>query len=635
MPGLNRIERESYMSRPKTRNRIFANTFYYLRIWYRTFPVGIIFILIFVPTTILSIYYQIRIPQLLIRGIERGDSVQSTLLAILYAFLIMTVCKMLTEVCRTKLRTRGSRPMMWLYSVPVHDKIFSMPYQQLISADVQNQIIKLESITTRGGDGGPIHFFAVNLAGFLIAITGMAVFTTNIIYINPWLLLAMLLSTVLHLVYGIYAGKYTERNIRERSDSEKKERYIIRTVEDRHYAKDIRLFRLLTHLKRLFLVYHDQHASYLKKESNVQVGSILVSSLAIFTRDVLAYIYLTHQLLTGVLFVSEFVYLAALVTQFSAWMNHIVQNANDLIIFSAQMEQFRAFIEMETGEEEGTLTTDVVSMQPEIVFSDVSYRYPESDKLIFSNFNLRIAPGEKLALVGINGAGKTTLMHLLMGLLVPTHGCILIDGKDSRDFSKEEYYRLFSPVFQDITVFPEPIAANIAGRSRVDKERLHSVIKTAGFAGFVDDLPDKAQTKLVRDSAESAIDLSGGLNQRMLLARALYKDAPINILDEPTAALDPLAESRMYEEYDTMSQGKTSIFISHRLASTRFCDRIIFLEDGEILEEGTHQELMDKGGAYFTMYEAQSAYYQEDACEQYEFMPFSEPHTTLQSGGVV
>ncbi|NMA17163.1 MAG: ABC transporter ATP-binding protein [Clostridiaceae bacterium] len=623
------------MTVSKTKNRMLANIIYYLRIWHRTFPAGILLILLSVPLTILSIYYQIRIPQLLIKGIECGDSVQATLLAILYVFLIMTICKMLMEICRTKLMTRGSRPMMWLYSVPVHDKIFSMPYQQLISADVQNQIVKLESITTRGGDGGPIHFFGVNFSGFLIALTGMAVFTREIVHINPWLLLAMLMSTVLHLVYGIYAGKYTERNMRERSDSEKKERYIIRTVEDRHYAKDIRLFRLLTHLKRLFRVYHDEHASYLKKESNVQAGSVLISALAVFTRDVLAYIYLTHQLLSGILFVSEFVYLVALVTHFSMWMNHIAQNANDLIIFSAQMKQFRAFIEMDTEENEGTLAADTVSSQPEIVFSDISFHYPGSDKLIFSNFNLRIAPGEKLALVGINGAGKTTLMHLLMGLLTPSCGRIMIDGKDSRDFIKEEYYRLFSPVFQDITVFPESIAANIAGNDRVNKEKLHSVIKTAGFSDYVHDLPDKERTKLVRDSADSAIDLSGGLNQRMLLARALYKDAPINILDEPTAALDPLAESRMYEEYDTMSQGKTSIFISHRLASTRFCDRIILLENGEILEEGTHQELMKNKGAYFTMFEAQSAYYQEDLCEEYHFMPFSEPLKSLKKGGIV
>lgn len=604
------------MKQPKAKNRIFANIFYYLRVWSRTFPVGILFILLSVPLTILSIYYNIRIPQLLIRGIEQGEAMATTLLAILYAFFIMTACKMLLEICETKIKTRGSRPLMWLYSVPVHDKLFSLPYQQLISADVQNKLAKLENMVNRTGDGGPLHFFGMKLSGLLIAVVGMAVFTINIVHINPWLLLAMLLSTILHLFYGVYAGKYTERNMRERSDSEKKERYVLKITGDRHYSKDIRLFDLLPHLKRLFLAYHNQHADYLKKESNIQVGTVLVSALAVLVRDVLAYIYLTYQLLSGELMVSEFVYLSALVTHFSAWMNHIVQNANELIIFSAQLEQVRDFIEMKVDEGKGVLPASAVSPQPEIVFSNLSYHYPESSKLIFEDFNLRIAPGEKLALVGINGAGKTTLMHLLMGLLEPSSGQILIDGKNSQEFSKEEYYKLFSPVFQDITIFPESIAANIAGSPKVDQEKLRLAIKTAGFADFVKSLDEKEQTKLVRDSADSAIDLSGGLNQRMLLARALYKNAPINILDEPTAALDPLAESRMYEEYDAMSREKTTIFISHRLASTRFCDRIIFLEDGKILEEGSHEALMEKKGAYFTMYEAQSAYYQEESKDE-------------------
>ncbi len=600
------------MNNPKGRSRIISNIIFYLRIWWKTFPWGIAFILLSVPLTIFSIYYQIRIPQLLIQGIEQAEPAGTTLLAIGHTFVIVTICKMLMTICDVKIRTRGSRPLTWLYSIPIHDKLFSMPYHQLISATVQNKLAKLEGMVVRHGDGGPIHFFGIKLSSLFIAAVGMVVFAGQIIYINPWLLLIMLLSSILHLVYGIYAGKYTERNMRERSDSEKKERYIVKSLEDRHFSKDIRLFALLPHLKKLFSVYHNQHAGYLKKESNVQLGSVFVSSTAVLIRDILAYVYLAYRLLAGELMISDFVYLAALVTHFSAWMNHIVENANELIIFSAQMEQFRDFMDMEIEEEPGHVTAKDVSSQPEIVFSNVSYHYPESEKLIFDNFNLRIAPGEKLALVGVNGAGKTTLMHLLMGLLKPSQGDILIDGKNSKDFSKKEYYQLFSPVFQDITIFPESIAKNITGSPRVDKDRLDQAIKTAGFADYVESLPEKEQTKLVRDSAASAIDLSGGLNQRMLLARALYKDAPINILDEPTAALDPLAESRMYEEYDTMSRNKTTIFISHRLASTRFCDRIIFLEEGKVLEEGSHQELMEKRGDYFSMYEAQSAYYQEE-----------------------
>ncbi len=602
------------MHEEKSRNRVLSNIIFYLGIWAKTFPWGLVFIFTYILSTVFSIYYQIRIPQILIRGIELKLAANDVLSAVFNTFLLMTLCKIVFAISQTKVMTGGSRPLSWLYTVPVHKKLFTIPYEQLISAPVQNSMVKLENMVSRGGNGGPIHFFGVKLGGFFAALLGMVIFTANIIYINPLLLVAMFVSTALHLVYGIYAGNYTERNMRERSDSEKKERYIIRTVEDRHYSKDIRLFNLLPHLKQLFAKYHDLHAAYLKKESTVQAGNLLVSALAVLVRDGLSYIYLTHRLLSGNMPISEFVYLSALVTHFSAWMNHIVQNANELIISSAQLQQFRDFIDMEVPESPGKLTAADVSNQPAIEFRNISYHYPESKKYIFENFSLKINAGENIALVGINGAGKTTLMHLLMGLLEPVEGKILIDNLDSKDFPKEEYYRLFSPVFQDITVFPESILRNISGSTDADREKVEKVIETAGFKEYVDSLEAGLETKLVRDAAENAIDLSGGLNQRMLLARALYKNAPINILDEPTAALDPLAESRMYEEYDAMSKGKTTIFISHRLASTRFCDRILFLENGKILEEGSHEDLMAKRGHYYEMFEAQSAYYQEGVC---------------------
>ncbi len=292
-------------------------------------------------------------------------------------------------------------------------------------------------------------------------------------------------------------------------------------------------------------------------------------------------------------------------------MNSLVFNVNALLIFNAQMTQVRDFIDLDVMSDDGTQSIDAISPQPRIEFDRISYRYSDETPFIFRDFSLTIESGEKLALVGINGAGKTTLMLLLMGLLEPTEGRILIDGRDHRSFSRKEYYRLFSTVFQDITVFPETIAANIAGSHHIDHNKLQKVIQLSGFGHFVETLEQKENTALVRDSASSAIDLSGGMNQRMLLARALYKDAPINILDEPTAALDPLAESRMYKEYDAMSRDKTSIFISHRLASTLFCDRIIYLGNGQILEEGTHHDLMNLRGEYYNMYIAQSAYYQE------------------------
>lgn len=599
------------MKKQKTHGNI-QNIWYYLKIWGRTFPWGLFFILFSVPMGILAIYEQIRIPQLLIGGLESNLPGNVIFTRMAWAFLWMTGAKLFMELSETKLMTRGSRPLMWLYSVPIHKKLFKMKYQQLISSSVQNKLAKVENIVLRGGGGDQIHFFGVKFSNLLIALVGSAVFASDIFRVDGILLLVIFLSVFFNLGYGVYAGKCSAQNMRERSEWEKKELYFVKISENRAYAKDIRLYKWLEPIKRAFQFYHKKHASYLKKEARVLFGGGALNALSLFFRDILAYTYLMHQLIHGILKISDFVFLAALIMQFSAWMEAIVFNFNELILFSAQMEQLRDFIELEEQDPfQGQGCAAKVCDCPEIEFSHLTYGYPESEEYIFEDFNLKIKSGEKLALVGINGAGKTTLMHLLMGLLEPVKGKILIDGKDSKEFKQEEYYQLFSPVFQDVIIFPETVAVNIAGEKEYDPERMKQAIRGAGMEDFIQTLEQGEKTPLVQESDEEAIDLSGGMNQRLLLARALYKDAKINILDEPTAALDPLAESRIYEEYARMSLNKTSVFISHRLASTRFCDRIILLENGKIEEEGSHEALMALQGKYYQMYRVQSKYYQE------------------------
>ena len=364
--------------------------------------------------------------------------------------------------------------------------------------------------------------------------------------------------------------------------------------------------------------YHGRVKKFLRAESNVQAGGKILNALMIFIRDVFAYIYLIYQLNTGTIAVSQFVFLIGLVMEFSKWMDAIVLQISNLIIFNSELSQIRIFLNTPDEKTGGELTVNDTSEKPSIEFKNLSFRYSENAAWIFKDFNLKIDAGEKLALVGINGAGKTTLMHLLMGLLEPTEGSVLIDGKNSTDFKKTEYYNLFSPVFQDINIFPETFAANIAGTENINEEKLKDAITSSGLNEMVSSLPNGSQTILVKESNDEAIDLSGGQNQRMLLARALYKNAKINILDEPTAALDPIAESKIYEEYDAMSKEKTSIFISHRLASTKFCDRIILLEHGKIIEEGTHNELMNQNKTYRNMYDVQSKYYKENKGDENE-----------------
>ena len=248
----------------------------------------------------------------------------------------------------------------------------------------------------------------------------------------------------------------------------------------------------------------------------------------------------------------------------------------------------------------------------ELKLEHVSYRYPGADADTIHNLSLTVHPGEKLAIVGLNGAGKTTLVKLLCGLLDPVQGAVLLNGRDIRAFDRREYYALFSAVFQEFSVLDVTIAEQIAQCAEgIDYKRIADCAEKAGLTAMIERLPEGLQTHMGREVYLDGVLFSGGETQRLMLARALYKNGPILLLDEPTAALDPIAENDIYMKYNDMTQGKTSVFISHRLASTRFCDRIIFVADGNIAEEGTHESLLALGGAYAKLFEVQSRYYQE------------------------
>ena len=242
----------------------------------------------------------------------------------------------------------------------------------------------------------------------------------------------------------------------------------------------------------------------------------------------------------------------------------------------------------------------------------MSYRYPGAEKNTIAHMSLTLHPGENLAIVGLNGAGKTTLVKLICGFLDPTGGRVLLNGQDIRQYNRRDYYKLFEAVFQDFSVLSCTVAENVAqAMDGIDEEKVRYCLDQAGLTEKITSLPAGIKTHVGRDVYLDGVEFSGGQTQRLMLARALYKDAPILVLDEPTAALDPIAEDDIYQKYNEMTRGRTSLFISHRLASTRFCDRILFLENGRVLEEGTHDQLMAHNGGYAKLFAVQSKYYKE------------------------
>lgn len=247
-----------------------------------------------------------------------------------------------------------------------------------------------------------------------------------------------------------------------------------------------------------------------------------------------------------------------------------------------------------------------LELKRSIEVQNLSFQYDPNGPMILNHINMTITPGEKIAIVGENGSGKTTFIKLLCGLHRPTEGKILLDGQDTSAFDSREYFQLFSVVFQDYHLFALPLGENLAVGEKVDVERAESILKQVNFPQKYD-----LDTVLYRDCAPEGVDLSGGEAQKAALARAVYKDAPVVILDEPTSALDPYAEFAMYEQFDRLTDGKTAVYISHRLSACRFCDKIAVFQAGELVQFGSHEQLVQNTeGPYYALWNAQAKYFQ-------------------------
>jgi len=342
--------------------------------------------------------------------------------------------------------------------------------------------------------------------------------------------------------------------------------------------------------------------------------SQLTDTLMILLRDGAAYAFLIHLVLNNRMSLGEFVFVFAAVGALAGWVSGILTSADDLSKACVEMNDIKAMLDypnrMNTGP--GIPLPTANELPPSIELKGVGYTYPKAENAALIDINVSISHGERIAIVGANGAGKTTLVKLLCGLYTPTQGEVLFNGNHVQAYNRDEFYTQFSIVFQDLHLISSTIAENISYQVNYDREKFAHSIGVTGFDTKIKSLPEKENTLLVRAVHRQATELSGGEKQKLAMARALYKDAPVIILDEPTAALDPLAENEIYQQYAKLTEGKTSVYISHRLASTRFCDRILLIEDNIIAEQGSHDELMALDGTYARMFEVQASYYREE-----------------------
>ncbi len=322
-----------------------------------------------------------------------------------------------------------------------------------------------------------------------------------------------------------------------------------------------------------------------------------------------AYLVIGARALYGVLPIGDVLLYAGSVTRAMSDLQTFLATGSEFDYINSYLSTYEDFIAQPSMAYDGTLPIEKRDDgQYEFAFHDVSFSYPGTNIPVLEHVTLSFAVGEKTALVGRNGAGKTTLIKLLCRLYEPTSGYITLNSIDIRKYSYKEYTQAFSVVFQDFHLFSLPLDENIAAGTEIDEAALQSSLAKVGLTGRVQQLPQGVRTRLYNNNG-SGVDLSGGEAQRTAIARALYKDAPFVILDEPTAALDPIAEAEIYEQFSQMTAGKTAVYISHRMSSCKFCDRIIVLDHGRIAEDGTHDTLLANHGIYANLYETQAQYY--------------------------
>ncbi len=544
------------------------------------------------------------------------------------------------------------------------DKVLSMDYETLEQPHILDMAMKAEQAT--GGNNNGVEGLMHDIDNISRVIVTMVVSFAMITVLDWRLILALIVIGIINYLSSRRAMLYDRKNVWDVMPPYwRQQNYMDRCTQDFDFAKDIRLFNMRDWL------HEKQHASFstwlglYMKGRHVWWQHSTICSITGMIQGALMYFVLTRAVLSPIdpLTIGNFTLYISLCGAFSSALSNFLSQLGGIERNSMQVDDFRTLMDFESGKRTGYRLekngqgyslyedTSVVNQngkrrnaragkglpKPEsnmnsakrqsfleaqklfekgemhFEFKNVFYKYEGADDYALKNLSLSFKWGERLAVVGLNGAGKTTFIKLLLRLYDVSEGEILLNGLNVKEYNKEDYFSLFSPVFQNVEIFAFPLADNVSmlPDDKTDKELVYDSLVKGGMKDKVDSLPAGVDTQLLKIIYDDGIDFSGGEKQKLALARALYKDAPVIVLDEPTAALDALAEYELYKNFDSIIGSKSALYISHRLSSTRFCDNVAMFAHGELVEYGTHEALMAKNGEYAKMFEVQAQYYEE------------------------
>ena len=588
---------------------------------YRSAP---LLVVLYILVSIAMPFLTTLTPSLAIAGISSG-SIKTFLIYSGAAVTAFSLLSALKGFCNAKMMGKHTYTRIGFFMMNFFKKTILTDYLNIEPQPKQKLMGKAVNAVNSDWEG------AQNLSRLglemIIILFGIGIYGTAIFMLDWKILLVMLFMFAGDILLRNHAIKFGDDHREDFTEVYRKINYLETNSLSVSAGKDIRIYQMKDW-------FHSKFDSLIKASKCFRwkyqlkwywptVSDTFFNSL----RDIIAYSLLIRQVLAGQISIAEFTLYIGIVSGFCEWIYNVSENMAYLKESSHNFNMYNEFMAQKDFFEHDEVvsirpsdysTTEDDNKAPSIEFRNVGFTYEGSDKPVLKNLNFKIKAGEKIALVGNNGAGKTTIVKLLCGLYPPTEGEILVDGKSISEIGIDKYQDKISVLFQDTTPISFSIAENVCGcdLSQIDEKRLKDCLEKAGIAKKIESLPKKEKSYITQTLDDDGILLSGGETQKLLLAKAMYKDGPFLILDEPTSALDPIAESKIYEEYNSMALDKTSVFISHRLASTKFCDRIMFLDKGQIVETGTHDQLIKKGGKYREIFDIQSHYYQEKVNEK-------------------
>lgn len=547
---------------------------------------------------------------------QQASSPDKDIKPLLYLTLITSAAELLFMWLNTVSSMKMSVGFTYVRLMIIKERIaktLGMEYEALETPEMLDRLQKAKRATAGDWQGvqGMMTYMQVMGVQIISVTIAVAIMTT----FNPWIILIIVVLSFAQFLFFDYIRKKDKKEMWDAMMPHwRKLEYMETVTTDFSYAKDIRLFGMQKYLaKKQIDVYDEELRHWIKSRQYWIYNTIFAHGISLL-RQLIIIGWLVYSVVFNGLSIGNFTLYTASAAAFSNAINEILQALSALRERSAHTDDYRSFMDIPSADDKVQTIPIPPADKYTFEFKNVSFKYRGQEKYALKNVSLTLHAGEKLAVVGLNGAGKSTFIKLLLRLYDVTEGCILMNGTDIRKFDRKEYYELFAPAFQDVMVFAFPVAENVSMKEpfNTDKAEAEKMLRLAGLGDKLDKLEKGVDTELLKVLYDDGVDLSGGEKQKLALARALYKKSKIIVLDEPTAALDALAEFRLYQSFNELVGDRTAVYISHRLSSTRFCDRVAMFKDGEMVEIGTHDSLMEADGAYADMFRVQAQYYVED-----------------------